>query len=143
MHQVSQQLPRKTLLIGIFSIIQSICCCHLVVYYLPKPLWNCVSASQICCSGSLCNCQYDPIYREFQSADSPWPFSSGQAENSTLFFEVKFYFLCRVIANLQWGTATINIAKKTLTKFRCKIFTKQIKYPKNKKKIKKERKKIK
>ena len=49
--QVSQQLLCKTLLIfGIFSIILLIRCCHLVAYYLSKPLWNCVRASHICCS---------------------------------------------------------------------------------------------
>ena len=65
----SQQLPRKTpLIFGISSIILSICCCHLVVYYPTKRLWNYVSASQICCSGCcslLCHCQYDLICREF------------------------------------------------------------------------------
>ena len=51
LRQVSEQLPRETSLIfGIFSIILSICCCHLVVCYLTKPLWNCLSANQIFCS---------------------------------------------------------------------------------------------
>ena len=50
LRQVYQQLSYKTLLtFGIFSIMLSICCCHLVVYYLTKPVWNCVNASQICC----------------------------------------------------------------------------------------------
>ena len=50
--QVSQQLTRKTSLIFcLFAIILSICCSYLVVYYLTKPLWNCISASEICCSG--------------------------------------------------------------------------------------------
>ena len=49
LRQVSQQLPCKTQLsFGISLIILSICCCHFVVYYLTKPLWNCVSASRIC-----------------------------------------------------------------------------------------------
>ena len=65
----SQQLPRKTpLIFGISSIILSICCCHLVVYYPTNPLWNYVSASRICCPGCcslLCHCQYDLICREF------------------------------------------------------------------------------
>ena len=44
--QVSQQVPRKIpLIFGIFSIILTICCCHLVVYYLTKPIWIWVSAS--------------------------------------------------------------------------------------------------
>ena len=34
-----------------FSIILSICCYHLFLYYLTKPLWNCESTSQIYCSG--------------------------------------------------------------------------------------------
>ena len=42
---VSQHLPSKMQpIFGISSIKLSICCCHLVVYYLTKPLWNCVSA---------------------------------------------------------------------------------------------------
>ena len=45
-----------------FFIILSICCCHLIVYYLTKPLWNCLSAYQICCSRCcivcLVHCQY-------------------------------------------------------------------------------------
>ena len=46
LRQVFQQLPAKNpIIFGIFSIILSICCCHLVVYYLTKPLWNCVSPS--------------------------------------------------------------------------------------------------
>ena len=40
-----------SLILGIFFIILSICCCYLVVYYLTKTLWNCASTSQICCSG--------------------------------------------------------------------------------------------
>ena len=52
LRQVSQQLPRKIpLTFGIFSVILSICCCNLIVYYLPKSLWNRVSVSQICCWG--------------------------------------------------------------------------------------------
>ena len=52
LRQVSQYLPRKTPpIFVIFPIILWICCCHLVVYYLTKPFWNCVSKSQICCSG--------------------------------------------------------------------------------------------
>ena len=56
--QAWQQLPRKApLIFGTFFIILSICCCHLIVSYLTKPLSNCVSASQIycfwCCSLSL------------------------------------------------------------------------------------------
>ena len=42
---------KAPLIFGIFFIVLSICCCHLVVYYLTKPLWNYVSASRICCSG--------------------------------------------------------------------------------------------
>ena len=59
LRQVSQQqLPRKTpLIFGILSIILSICCCHLLNYYLTKFLWNCIIANQICyyrcCSLSL------------------------------------------------------------------------------------------
>ena len=33
-----------------FFIILSVCCFHLFLYYLTTPLWNCVSASQICWS---------------------------------------------------------------------------------------------
>ena len=55
LRQVSQLLPRKApLIFRIFSVILSICCCYLVVYYLTKPLWYCVRASEICCSG-CCN----------------------------------------------------------------------------------------
>ena len=44
--QVSQQLPCKTpLIFRIFSIILSVCCCHSVVYYMTKQIWNCVSTS--------------------------------------------------------------------------------------------------
>ena len=51
LQQVWQYLLRKTpLTFDIFSIILSICYCHLLAYYLTKPLWNCVSVSQICCS---------------------------------------------------------------------------------------------
>ena len=47
--QVSQQLPHKTpLILGVFFIILSVCCC----YFVTKPLWNCVIANQICC----CKC---------------------------------------------------------------------------------------
>ena len=52
LRKIWQQLPCKIpLIFGIFSIILSICCCYLVVYYLTKHLWNCVSASHICCLG--------------------------------------------------------------------------------------------
>ena len=44
-------LRKRPLSFAISSIVLSISCCHLVVYYPTKPLWNCVSASQICCSG--------------------------------------------------------------------------------------------
>ena len=42
--QNSQQLPQKTFIFGIFFIILLTCCWNWVVYYLTKPLWNCVSA---------------------------------------------------------------------------------------------------
>ena len=52
LRQVSKQFPLKTpLIFGIFSIILSNCCFQLLVHYLTKPLWNCVSVNQICCSG--------------------------------------------------------------------------------------------
>ena len=52
LHQVLQQLFRKTpLIFDIFPIIPSICCSYLIVYYLIKPLWSCVNASQTSCSG--------------------------------------------------------------------------------------------
>ena len=77
--QISQQLPRKTLLIfGIFSIILCICFCHLVAYYLTKPLWNCFHL-----------CRYDPICSEFQSAGSIWQFLSTLKIHSS---SLKLYF---------------------------------------------------
>ena len=67
--QVSQQLSCETPpILGIFSIILYICCCHLNVYYLTKRLWNCISASQISCSDAeacLCHCQYDSYVKNF------------------------------------------------------------------------------
>ena len=55
LRNITKDLTRATMQntshFGIFSIILSICCCYLVVYYLTKHLWNCVSASQICCLG--------------------------------------------------------------------------------------------
>ena len=91
----SQQLPCKALLIfAIFSIILSICCCHLVVYYLTKPLWNCVSQVTIAAlnvAACFYYCQYDSICREFWSADSTLPYFSEQSENSVSLFEVLFY----------------------------------------------------
>ena len=94
LRQISQQLPRKTpLIFGIFFIILSIFCCYLLVYWLTKPLWNCVSASHICCSGccslSLSLSVWPNMYRisicRFYITIFAW-----QSENSVSFSEVIF-----------------------------------------------------
>ena len=38
----------------------------------------------------ICQCQYDPICAEFQSAGSTWPSSLSQPGNSVSFFELYF-----------------------------------------------------
>ena len=43
MKSFTEVILQNTIIVGIFSIILSICYCHLVVYYLTKPLWSCVS----------------------------------------------------------------------------------------------------